>query len=475
MFSIKFNELEPFVTPAGNEIMGNISATNAFGDCSLTATLRALLFNRLNGEKFNAIVNDFWIYNANDPLSKALENVLGKDTSNLLVFLIAGNKTRYDEFNKMMDPKKLKEEKIYNLQHLKDLSEKASAKSKINCQIFNNPERNLAFIIAENLDIRTLRLFSSLMTRYCPKLFENKPLTPDELEFLGTLTRRNADDYKAALVKLSKNMNLREKILKVIVKDFERRETQRMIHNEEATVATLAASVEDMMRRYADAVKKHKKEMMMLEGMKQSLANQKESSELLDYLSANKSVDLLKIDGSTMHITIRTFCDVFDQNTWNKYSERGDLFRHYNPTKECFKKPENIKKLMDAIFCENPLIRLKFCGYYNLNLDGHVYSQSGRRYDAEYKDYMPNPHLQIHNCLGDNRAQISQMLTRGNTIGAIECATASCKALNLSEVTQTVRPMINDIIRSDNKIIHTEDGDMTPEEALKWLEEKEKK
>lgn len=473
MFSYKFIELEPFVTTAGNEIMNNITATNAFGDVSLLATMRALLFERLNGEKFHAGVTDLWP--KKNVLKETLDELLGNDICNKIVFYNAATEADFNQAIAALSDAELKKDKDHNLTYLKELSQGIAERAPLKCHVYNNPDKNIALVVAQSLDIRTLRLLSTLMTRYCPNFFKDKPLTPEEKELLGTLTRRSSEDYKAALLKVSKKMNLRDKFLKVMIGNFERREMETMIVKTERRIRDFAMQIDNFMMQYSDAVRKHKTEMMTLEGMKLSLENQCENSELLTYLTARPNIELIKIDGDTIHVNIKTYCDIFDQTIWDKYAARGEIFRNNGAVRPCFEKPENARKLLNAIFCEDPLIRLKFCGYYNLSLRGSVYSQSNRNYGPDYADYLPNPHLQIHACLGDNRTQISRMLSDGNMIGALECTAASCKSLNMGEITQTIRPMIRDILSSTKKIIHTEDGDMTPEEALTWLNEKETK
>lgn len=475
MFSQRYNELEPFVTPTGNEIMKNITASAAFGDISLLAITRALLFERLNGAEFYTCYTDYWENDPSRSTTRLLDMYFDKKAGNKIVFLNALTEEVYQQMMDRLNPKALAKDKTYQLTFLEDFSDQVGKKAKISYAAFNNPDKNLALIVSSGLDLRTLRLLTAFMRTYIPKVFQDKPINDDEMALLTTLTKRNAKDFEAALIKIGKNMNLRDQFLKVMVGKFERREMERMISQCEKRVRDYALRVENFMTEYVNAVKNHTKEMMTLEGMRARQSDKEENSELLDYLTSHPHIDVLKIDGSNIHIHIKTFCDIYDQSMWDKYAAREDLFKNNMTNIECFKDPQNVKILLNAIFNEDPVLRLKFCGYYQLNLDGSVYTSSGHSYGPDYVDYLPNPHLQYHACLGDNRPQISRMLTEGNLIGAFECATASCKSISMGEVTQTLRPMIREIIQSPHKIIHTEDGDMTPEEALNWLKAKEKK
>ena len=48
---------------------------------------------------------------------------------------------------------------------------------------------------------------------------------------------------------------------------------------------------------------------------------------------------------------------------------------------------------------------------------------------ADLKNYIPNPHLDNHNCFSENRTAIVTQLTNGDAIGAIECAIACAASI----------------------------------------------
>ena len=92
-----------------------------------------------------------------------------------------------------------------------------------------------------------------------------------------------------------------------------------------------------------------------------------------------------------------------------------------------------------------------------------------------FKSYVPNPHLKIFSCLGGYEYKIADELRNRNYIVAVEMCCASAGSVNVEETEQTFRPFLGWIMSSREKILRRKDGvDMTPEEALIYLIDKEK-
>ena len=111
------------------------------------------------------------------------------------------------------------------------------------------------------------------------------------------------------------------------------------------------------------------------------------------------------------------------------------------------------------------------CAYYDLDYMSGV--RVSRSYNYQnFEDYMPNPHLQYHQCLGDNATRINRCVSEGNFISAIEACRMSMRSVNIEEVSVTFRPFLEELMRSTHKVIEGPDGQLyTPEEALKKMQE----
>lgn len=110
------------------------------------------------------------------------------------------------------------------------------------------------------------------------------------------------------------------------------------------------------------------------------------------------------------------------------------------------------------------------CAYIDLDYaSGTVRSSTSYDY-SQIKGYVPNPHLQYHNCFGQNGPDIVAQLKMGDPIGAIECAINCVKHVNVDETTATFKPFLQRLAKNDQKCIVNKEGvEMTLTEAIAYL------
>ena len=475
MFSIKYNEIDPFVTPQADVVMRNIHGDDYYGDQSVMAAMRALLFERLDAnEEFVVRMNTITV-----------NNMFDMSTTELLDYVFRGPQNNSYNITDIIDPKVFKKasdmltahalscDSKYALTELQRISDYLHSKVNLDARIFINEANGAAYIMVNGLSVRYLHLISSLIPKYLPKFFVNKPLKPYERAMLETMTRQRGSDFLNAISVVGEHMDLREAFLRNMVIDFEKREMARMLQCAKTRLADIQHEIEMAMTRYANAIRQRREQQIRIEGLTVGVANTSDNSDLFQYLLSNKNVEVLRVDGSKMEIEIRTHLDIFDTEIWQHYANNGSIFTINGVVPDAFKQAEDRKLFFNALFGEDPLISLKVRGYYTLSIDGECGTSRTHVFKAACNDYFTNPHLGYHACLGENRTQISEQLAQGEIIGAIECAIASCKSINLAETSQTLSPMMKDILNSTAKIIKTADGvDMTPAEALKWLKER---
>ena len=210
-------------------------------------------------------------------------------------------------------------------------------------------------------------------------------------------------------------------------------------------------------------------------GLRQLIDGADEESELVDYFQANKSLIPIGTEGTRFRFIVKSYLDSFDPEQYIAMAkrDRSHMFEGYTVRNETFRGRMPRKKLMDAIFSEEPLMRVKMCAFYVIDTRGSVDSRSGYTYPPECSDRIPNPHLQYHDCLGNHARFIMERLKDGDTIGAIEQCVSSSKSVNLGEGI-TVTKFLSDLFNSNAKVIELNDGtSVTPVEALRWLEKQE--
>lgn len=347
------------------------------------------------------------------------------------------------------------------------------------CFVYYHENKNQVCIMINSRDIRLYHLLLSFVSLYYPAIFKDKPLIEEEYNIVKSLSKDTKDPFVAAV--------------KVLIEPYayEMRKIQlgylmKMIHENKIAKAlqevnSARQAMLDMQRRYATAIELVKSCVVTYEGMKATESYDEVEEEFIDYLSKTKELHNIEIDGSILKFSVATLLNNYNENAWETFSKRGGIYDGDYKTRllDVFKVLKNRKLLLDHIFSESPDFVVKIAGNYRINLSSCSIS-ADRYYDYNeadpiYKDYIPNPHLKIFACLGGYENKIMNALQERNYIAAIELCVASAGSVDLDETDQTFRPFLGWLLSTQNKVLRTKDGkDITPEEALVWLIDKEK-
>lgn len=358
-------------------------------------------------------------------------------------------------------------------------------KANIRCMAFYHIEKNSAVVFIKSSDIRYYHLCISFISLLWPNLFKNKPMRkPEDYSIVTALSKT---DKNAFIVKIQEAVRpyvieFRRLMLGNLIKAMHETKLNaslRDVNNQRATVATLE-------RQYSDAIKQLKDYIVIYEGMKATEAVDKPEEELVEYMATNKDLHNLHIEGNVMSFTVATLLNNYSPDTWETFSRRGYIYDgKYGQNGrtlellDVFRDRDNRKLLLDNIFNESPEFAIKIAGNYSFDLQT-CYVSTSRNFNYEQADpifqsYLPNPHLKIFSCLGGYEDRIIKALRERNFIGAVELAWASAGSVDLDETEQTFRPFLGWLLTSREKVLKRRDGvEMTPEEAVVYLVDKEK-
>ena len=460
-----------------------ISGDSFAGDRSFISTLRALLHKRCRGENvFFAVcsrgtsqlldiagLQPQSVFNAFSPIpdernSLKLLNLTGTQESNALAFSLYDDPTRGFSATNPDYPE------------AKDLRAFVKNRGKLNARFYISKSKREAVVLCENLTLPAYHLLQSLTPRLFPYFFEDTPLETDELALLDALTLRTATEYERVLALLASHIDFREHTIRKIVGDFEQSGRREEIQRTQNEIDRCRSEINNLNERYTLFLAKIDDLNIRLAGQEMALASASDGSELIDYFLCNRNIDPVRVNGRSIMFTVKTFLESFDPEQFRTYSQnpRSCLYEGYRLCGK-FADIENRRKMLNAIFSDEPLLRVRICSNYMLDLRGS--SSCCRLYDYGngFMDYVPNPHIHHFACLGNYARYINQALQRGDVIGAIEQCVASAKSLNLAE-SSTVRYFLNDVFNSTHNIIRLPDGrDVTPGEALDYLNSLEEK
>jgi len=353
-------------------------------------------------------------------------------------------------------------------------------KADVDCIAARHKEKNIAAIFIRSKDIKYYHLLISFLSLMMPNLFKYKPLEQKDYSIITTLAKND----KLAFVQSIKNavapytMDFRRMMLGTLLKAMHEGKVNHAFRD----VSDQRRYVESTKTEYTNAIKHLKELIVLYEGLKATENVNDLEDEFVEYLSTNKQLFNLKIQGSKLTFAVGTLLNNYNEDAWESFAKAGHIFDGkymQNNLLDAFKDRENRKILLNSIFCESPEFAIKICSNYTLDFDS-CNCTSTRTYDyvvadPELKEYIPNPHFKNYSCFGQFGDRIIDAMLNRNYIVAVEYCCASAGSVNLEETEQNFRPFLGWLLTSREKVLRRKDGvDMTPEEALIYLVDKEK-
>ncbi len=344
--------------------------------------------------------------------------------------------------------------------------------------VFVNAETNSVFILAPSTNFQLYHLSLAFVYAYYPNLFKEKPLDQSEVLLLKLLTSNSASKFTAALT--AKLEPLRKSILRFeLSKCFEGFREQR-IQVADRRVQVARDTVENYLSQYRDAMAQLEQSIIEYEGIKATNGDdtKEQEIELVNYLSENSSIRNVTFNGGYLQYDVLTQLTNFDRMKWKSAVRMHDIFNSYRlDQNNVFSNLSARKMLLETLFdTDDPELTVNLVGEIRLYLNRNFMEVvSGDIALPDAGNYLTNPHYKYHGCPGRNRDQIIDCLTRGDVIAAVECSIAATGSVNIGETEYTFRRMVQEILTSNEKIIHRFDGvDLTPAEALLWIAAKHK-
>lgn len=474
MFNKKLTELR-LTSDIANSYFDRIRGDYYRDDRSFLATLRALLLNRIKDKSIRLKIHSY-DYSPDSLRGASADAVMSAlcDRSRHVINLSnlssqGALDAAYEKFSSADGMAKF----MPKAAEAKDLE--AFVEPFANVKIYIDEERCCTNIIVDRMDMRKFHALQMLIPRYIPWFFNEDPLTQEELALLNTLHERYAPEYERLIEEFAKKIDLRSAAIKSILGGFELRAKQQQLKSAKDSLSRIDNNIRDNMISYSSLIEQKDEVNLRIAGLEAILEAGVVESELIDYFTANKCLHPTNASGTHLHFIVSTYLESFDPEMYRTMSARegSHLFSGYSVSTECFREREPRKKLMDAIFSEEPIFRVKSCSCYDLDIRGSVDVHGGYNFGPKFADRIENPHFKYHSCLGNHRRYICDYLNDGDIMGAVEQCVSSAKSVNIGEGA-TIRYFLPELFNCKQPVLELEDGTcMNPEEALKYLEEKE--
>lgn len=478
MFTRNFDYLT-LTSEIANELFPNI-----FGDCysndtSFVATLRALVAPRMSKDDticlrvrtINPRESYLRDYGDADKVYYLSDHCIDNNTILVCGFNSASENNRstalaaIDESFTRVYPKFVE---------LKDLS--AFVAKQANMRFYINEEDRSVAVFVDNLNSRLYHYVQSLVSRLLPWYFKDKPLEDQERELVKSLIQKTATGYERLIEEFASKYDFRGKKIEKMLGGFETSAKRQYLRNVESSLNNIESQIERNVNQYRDFIRQREGKLLEKAGLIAQINAGCKESEIADYFVCNRHLDPIGVNSTQLEFIVSCYLENFDIEMYDRISSNFDgyMYYDYDVTNGLFEDVKVRKKFMDAIFCDEPLLKIKTCAHYLIDLTGYVEAHSGYHYPPEYNDMLPNMHIHRHSCLGNQRPLIEEALRNGDYIGAVEQCVCSAKSINVGE-SATFPSVLRALFASGaKKIIELPDGtSCTPTEALRWLEAQE--
>lgn len=171
--------------------------------------------------------------------------------------------------------------------------------------------------------------------------------------------------------------------------------------------------------------------------------------ELIEYMSTNKFITDIDIQGNELHVTVKTPLYFADEKFIQKLFD--------TPKSYINEKSKEVKALIKEVFLDKKSIIIVKCKIV-ININSIANINTGTRMDGIrsiiyathlypnqfFTDSVPQPHLVYYNCFGANETHLLKTVQNNDIIGLIAQAIASCQNINFGD-SAVSNKFINDI------------------------------
>lgn len=327
------------------------------------------------------------------------------------------------------------------------------------------------------MSIKVFHLIQTMFPRYAKWYFDpaqNTNLTQEEKVFLKSLASQHSSrEYEEYVELVSKTYNFREVAVRNVVAGYKNKIMQAQLSNTQRELERMMERIQGMLREYHDLLDQKYHKEIFANGLMAKLNEPDENDELLQYFLTCDSLHPVKVRDKSIEFIVQSHIQNFSPDLYEcaRTNDNSYFFSGYN-TSEFFRDKNRRRKLLDAIFSDDPVLKIKVCGVYFLEIGGYVQTNSGYHYPADHDDFMPNPHLHRFACLGGHESLINKCLDNNDLIGAVSQCQASVASVNLGEAI-TIQYMLEQQLfcTGAHNIIELPDGtSVTPSAAYEWLE-----
>lgn len=343
---------------------------------------------------------------------------------------------------------------------------------------FINPETKSVVIFTDNMDIRKMHYLQCSILGFLPWYFDpNDGVSEEEMKLIQSLREKTSNQYEDCIVKFAEKYDFKTMHIRRLLADFETRFERQECEKIRSEIREIDRTIDNYSKEISNYLVCRRGSEVRLLGLQIKIESGNGESEIMDYFLANQKLVLDSANDSAMVFVVKDYLTYFNEDMAKTIIENPDSYVYVPDGRRCnnYIQAEDMKRLMCAIFVDQTL-RIKFCAAYRFDIRNQsVVALDGFDYGPEFREYMPNTHIDRFRCLGSHEVAINTNLRNNDYIGAIEQCVASCKSLNFGDSTvmaEFMRRMygLQGHTNVNNRCIELPDGSiLTAKEAADWL------
>lgn len=488
MFTKEISGLQ-LCSEIANQVFDNIIGCKYGNDESLISSLRVLLSDRLShGTTVKSFLTRCYLTNQS-ALSK--EEFLAQATKRMRILEYADNtdmlEIRYFVANDDSNKEILERLDAYGVSDILNGYESANEtkwsqyinRVGVPVRFYLNAEKRNTIVFVGGMTIKRWHIIQSMIPRYLPWYFEEKPITDDEKLFVKSLTERYAPKYEEYCERFAEKFDFRTRFVRNSLDGFENSflkdrldQVRAMINDYKRRIKDYEAEIGDLFRRVEESI-------LIESGVLQKMnGDGAESNELMEMFLNSKNLDLCSVDDGNVTFVVRTTISNFDPDQFevSLSNRRGAFFVDLHKNRRYSEyltdiTDDDIERLLIALFRKETM-KLRVCAAYTCKFrDGRVTGRENYPFNQKTLDtHVRNYHIDHYSCLGGYGDEMAEACRNHRYMEAVSLCAASAANMSMHEGT-TISFFMEEVFDPKcGKVIELPDGTlMTPIEAMKML------
>jgi len=263
------------------------------------------------------------------------------------------------------------------------------------------------------------------------------------------------------------DIDIRKEIIRIQLAGFETAFERTRLDEIKNEIGMYQSDYSHQLSILRDLSHKIQERQYILAGLECSINGQSGDSELMDYFMCNKNLTVIMVKGTTLEFIAHGYADIYDPDAFERYVGNHGGYM-YSCISSTITKPQ-LEMLYRAIF-EEGSYKLRICAAFTADFRTGLKALPHYMFPSESLTYFPNPHIQIHGCIGTYAARFQDYMKKKDYVGAIDQAVVSARNLNFYDST-VMANFARDLSGATKKCIEKSDGTLlAPLEAINELE-----